>query len=133
MKSNDISLMHTLFNVLQTYHTEERDVYDPDSGTYDRVVINTLGTYNGFLRMETTETYIFTTGKLIVSFVGGRDTAYYNVSFAIKVGTLWYNPTTRQWQQTFSSNDMRINVGWGQKYEIPIGNMTGTVMLYIYD
>jgi hypothetical protein len=83
--------------------------------------------------METTETYIFTTGKLIVSFVGGRDTAYYNVSFAIKVGTLWYNPTTRQWQQTFSSNDMRINVGWGQKYEIPIGNMTGTVMLYIYD
>ena len=131
--NTDISLMHSIFNVMQTYRTEERDVYDPESGTYDRVVINTLGTYNGFLRMETTETYIFTTGKLIVSFVGGRDTAYYNVSFAIKVGTLWYNPTTRQWQQTFSSNDMRINVGWGQKYEIPIGNMTGTVMLYIYD
>jgi hypothetical protein len=28
---------------------------------------------------------------------------------------------------------MRISVGWGQKYEIPIGNVTGTVMLYIYD
>jgi hypothetical protein len=131
--NTDISLMHTVFNVLQTYHTEERDVYDPDSGTYDRVVINTLGTYNGFLRMETTETYIFTTGKLIVSFIGPRDTAYYNVSFAIKVDTLWYNPNTRQWQQTFSANDMRISVGWGQKYEIPIGNVTGTVMLYIYD
>ena len=131
--NTDISLMHTIFNVMRTYHREERDVYDPESGDYYREVINILGTYNGYLRMETTEEFTFSTGKLITSFVGGRDTAYYNVSFAIKVGTLWYNPTTRQWQQTFSSNDMRINVGWGQKYEIPIGNMTGTVMLYIYD
>lgn len=131
--NTDISLMHTLFNVLQTYHTEERDVYDPDSGTYDRVVINTLGTYNGFLRMETTETYVFTTGKLIVSFAGTIYPPYFNVSFAIKVDTLWYNPNTRQWQQTFSASDLRINVDWGQKYNIPIGNMTGTVMLYVFE
>ena len=131
--NTDISLMHTVFNVMQTYHTEERDVYDPDSGTYDRVVIDTLGTYNGFLRMETTETYVFTTGTLIVSFVGPKYPDYFNVSFAIKVGTLWYNPNTRQWQQTFSESDLRINVDWGQKYNIPIENMTGTVMVYVFE
>lgn len=131
--NTDISLMHTIFNVLQTYHREERDVYDPESGDYHREIINILGTYNGYLRMETTEQFTFSTGKLIVSFVGGRYEKYNNVSFAILVGSLWYNPTTRQWQQTFSANDMRISVGWGQKYEIPIGNVTGTVMLYIYD
>ena len=131
--NTDISLMHTIFNVLQTYHREERDVYDPESGTYDRVVINTLGTYNGFLRMETTETYIFTTGKLIVSFTGPRYPSYSNISFAIKVGSLWYNPLTRQWQQIFSASDLRINVDWGQKYNLPIGNTTGTVMVYVFE
>lgn len=131
--NTDITLMHSIFNVLQTYHTEERDVYDPDSGTYVREVINTLGTYNGFLRMETTETYVFTTGKLIVSFAGQLYPTYFNVSFAIKVGTLWYNPNTRQWQQTFSANDLRISVDWGQRYNIPIGNTTGTVMVYVFE
>lgn len=131
--NTDITLMHLLFNVLQTYHTEERDVYDPDSGTYVREVINTLGTYNGFLRMETTDTFVFTEGKLTVSFTQPLFPAYFRVTFAIKVGTLWYNPTTRQWQQTFSDTDLRITLGWGQKYNIPIGNTTGKVMLYIFE
>lgn len=134
--NTDIALMHASFSILQTYKTEERDVYDPDSGTYDRVVLRTLDTYNGFLRMETTDTYVFTTGKLIVSLDAGR-TIYGHQeqpSFSIKVGNLWYNPTNRQWETTINYNTMRIFVDGGQKYEIPIGNMSGVaITMYLYD
>jgi len=124
--NTDIALMSAVFNVLRTYKTEERDVYDPDSGTYDRVVLRTLDTYNGYLRMETTDTYVFTTGKLVVSLEASETIYGYQAqpSFAIGVGNQWYNPTTRQWESSFLQNTMRIYVNRGQKYEIPIGNVT---------
>ena len=124
--NTDIALMYPVFNVLRTYKTEERDVYDPDSGTYDRVVLRTLDTYNGYLRMETTDTYVFTTGKLVVSLEASETIYGYQAqpSFAIGVGNQWYNPTTRQWESSFLQNTMRIYVNRGQKYEIPIGNVT---------
>ena len=124
--NTDIALMYAVFNVLRTYKTEERDVYDPDSGTYDRVVLRTLDTYNGYLRMETTDTYVFTTGKLIVTLDASETIYGYQAqpSFAIGVGNQWYNPTTRQWEPSFLQNTMRIYVNGGQKYEIPIGNVT---------
>ena len=124
--NTDIALMYAVFNVLRTYKTEERDVYDPDSGTYDRVVLRTLDTYNGYLRMETTDTYVFTTGKLVVSLDASETIYGYQAqpSFAIGVGNQWYNPTTRQWESSFLQNTMRIYVNRGQKYEIPIGNVT---------
>lgn len=124
--NTDIALMSAVFNVLRTYKTEERDVYDPDSGTYDRVVLRTLDTYNGYLRMETTDTYVFTTGKLVVSLEASETIYGYQAqpSFAIGIGNQWYNPTTRQWESSFLQNTMRIYVNRGQKYEIPIGDVT---------
>jgi hypothetical protein len=131
--NTDISQMSLVFNVRQSYYAEYEEVYDPETSETYKELIRILDTYHGFLRMETTTIYVFTTGKLIVSFTEAPYAYYYRVTFAIKVGTLWYNPNTRQWQQTYSDTDLRITVGWGQKYNIPIGNMTGTVMIYIYD
>jgi hypothetical protein len=54
------------------------------------------------------------------------------VTFAIEVGNLWYNPTNRQWENTYTS-DMRITVGYDQEYELPAPIATGTVTVRVVE
>ena len=130
--NTDISKKYTTINVLETYETKEVERIDPETGDTYREVIETLDTHKGWLNMTTVETYIFTTGKFIISFTEPLYGTYYGVTFAIEVGNLWYNPTNRQWESTYTS-DMRITVGYDQEYEIPALIATGTVTVRIVE
>lgn len=118
--------------VLETTERLEEEIHDPEQ--YEetwREVVEVLSTHYGYLNMDTTESFIFTTGKLRISFTKSKyvDVGYYQIRFRIKVGNYWYNPSTGQWQ--LQDPGGAITISYGQEYTMPIGNIQGAIHLYI--
>ncbi|MCH5307630.1 MAG: hypothetical protein J1E37_06065 [Prevotella sp.] len=94
----------------------------------------------GWLTITTTELHNFLSGNLIIEL----SMMYYSCNLKVKIGNLWYNPTTNRWQSEEPDDPFKYvneytDDGVKVKQYIPVNNIAGAVTIkflhgaYLYD